>query len=336
MTRSAIESRIEPIGVYPTPVERLTALGTSSTTLWVKRDDLTNPVYGGNKVRKLERLLFEACRRGKRRIVTVGAAGSHHVLATTLFGGRAGFEVDAILTPQRATPHVAENLRADLGLGAHLHTARTYPGAALGMLLRAGRDAYLVPVGGSNLVGSLGYVDAAFELANQVKSGALPEPDAVVVTVGSGGTAAGITAGLALAGLRSVVIGVLVSSPAFFVGLWTRRLARQAFWHRARETGTMVRTDPGRRLELTARWLGAGYGEPTDEGRKAMAVAADQGLSLDLTYTAKCFAAALDCVQSARFKNVLYWHTLSSAPLAPLLEEAPDAVPPELARLLRQ
>jgi len=331
VTRSAIANdRIVPIGVYPTPVERIEKLG-----LWVKRDDLTNPDYGGNKVRKLERLLFEARRRGKRRIVTVGAAGSHHVLATALFGARAGFEVDAVLTPQRSTPHVTENLRADLGLGARLATARTYPGAALGMLARSGRDAYLVPVGGSNGVGALGYVDAAFELADQIEAGELPEPDAVVVTVGSGGTAAGLAAGFALAGIRATVVGVLVSAPAFLVAFWTRRLARHVFRQRARGAGALVRADPSSRLELTARYLGAGYGEPTDAGRHAMSVAADVGLSLDLTYTAKCFAAALDCVHSARFSNVLYWHTLSSAPLAPLLEKAPVDVPPKLAKLLR-
>jgi len=332
VTQSAKD--IVSLGVYPTPVERLPTLGTDKTALWVKRDDLTNPVYGGNKVRKLERLLFEARRREKKRIVTVGAAGSHHVLATALFGAREGFAVDAVLTPQRETPHVVENMRADLALGARLFTARTYPGAALGMLLHGGRDAYLVAVGGSNVVGALGYVDAAFELADQIAAGALPEPDAVVVTVGSGGTAAGLAAGFALAGLRATVIGVVVSAPAFAIRFWTRRLAREVFWRRAHAEGKLVRTDPARRLELPARWLGAGYGEPTEEGRRAMAVAADVGLALDLTYTAKCFAGALHYVQSARFSNVLYWHTLSSAPLAPLLEKAPD-VPARLGRLLR-
>ena len=330
MTQSAI-------GNYPTPVERLAGLGTAKTTLWVKRDDLTNPTYGGNKVRKLERLIAEARRRGKRRLVTVGAAGSHHVLATALFGGRAGLEVDAVLVPQLRTPHVAEDLRADVALGAHLFTARTYAGAALGMIAHARRDAYVVPMGGSNVVGALGYVDAAFELADQVKAGALPEPDAIVVTVGSGGTAAGLAAGLRLAGLRSELVGVVVAAPAFFVRFWTRRLARAAFWRHARDHGLAVRSAPARALTFTSSYLGAGYGEPTEAGVKATAIAADAGLSLDATYTAKCFAAALDYVQSARFERVLYWHTLSSAPLAPLLEGAPDeaALAPALRRLLR-
>ena len=332
MTQSAI-----PIGSYPTPIERLATLGTAKTTLWVKRDDLTNPTYGGNKVRKLERLIAEAQRRGKSRVVTVGAAGSHHVLATALFGKRAGLEVDAILVPQRQTAHVLENLRIDAALGARLFTARTYAGAALGLVAHAGRDAYVVPMGGSNVIGSLGYVDAAFELAEQVKAGAMPEPDAVVVTVGSGGTAAGLAAGLRLAGLRARLIGVVVAAPPLFVRFWTRHLARAAFWHHANEKGLQIKTAPARGIEFTSRYLGAGYGEPTEAGAKATEIAAGVGLELDATYTAKCFAATLDYVQSARFEHVLYWHTLSSAPLAPLLAGAPEeaALAPALRKLLR-
>src|SRR5271165_3541870 len=95
-------------GRYPTPVGRLSPLSTDRSELWVKRDDLTNPEYGGNKVRKLERLLARALERGARRIVTVGAAGSHHVLATAIFGRRVGLEVEAVLVPQPGTGHAAE------------------------------------------------------------------------------------------------------------------------------------------------------------------------------------------------------------------------------------
>src|SRR5271165_3657520 len=105
------------LGRYPTPVERLDELSGQESSLWVKRDDRTNEIYGGNKVRKLEWLLADARARGARRVVTVGAVGSHHVLATTYFGTKEGFEVEAILVPQPATAHALEVLRADLGLG---------------------------------------------------------------------------------------------------------------------------------------------------------------------------------------------------------------------------
>src|SRR5436305_12444626 len=103
------------VGVYPTRVERLESLG-----MWVKRDDLTSPIYRGNKVRKLERLIPEALARGKKRIITVGAAGSHHVLATAVYGARAGLEVEAAVVPQPRTDHVVDNMRADLAAGATL------------------------------------------------------------------------------------------------------------------------------------------------------------------------------------------------------------------------
>jgi D-cysteine desulfhydrase len=314
------------IGVYPTRVERLEKLG-----VWVKRDDLTSPIYGGNKVRKLEHLIPEALRRGKKRIITVGAAGSHHVLATSIFGARAGLSVEAALVPQRRTEHVVRNLRADLAAGATLRPVRTYPGAVVSMLAHAGRDAYLVTVGGSNVIGSLGYVDAARELVAQIAGGELPSPDAIVVTVGSGGTAAGLVAGLALAGVKTTVVGVVVSSPAWIVKLMTRRLVRATY---AAAGGKDPRALADVRLELVTTELGRGYGEPTDSARRALEIGKDAGLKLDLTYTAKCFAGALACVQSARFENVLYWHTLSSAPLEPLLERAPE-LPPTFGRLLR-
>jgi 1-aminocyclopropane-1-carboxylate deaminase/D-cysteine desulfhydrase-like pyridoxal-dependent ACC family enzyme len=319
-------------GTYPTPVERLDALCRGDAQLWVKRDDLTHPLYGGNKVRKLERLLEEARARGKKRLVTVGAAGSHHVLATTVFGRRAGFEVDAVLVPQRRTLHVVANLRADLAQGLRPVMARTYVGAAIGALLRWRRDAYLIPMGGSNVVGSMGYVDAARELEAQVVAGAMPEPDWIVVTVGSGGTAAGLAAGLALTTLRTRVLGIMVAPPAFAVGALTRWLARRC--HK-RASGQSPRDAAGR-LTLRVDYMGAGYGEPTVRGEDAEQRAAEVGLALDPTYTAKTFAAALDEVDrtGAAKRVLLYWHTLSSAPLGPLLADAP----PESAldrRLLR-
>jgi D-cysteine desulfhydrase len=314
------------IGHYPTPVEHHAKLG-----LWVKRDDLTSPVYGGNKVRKLERLIPEALRRGKKRIITVGAAGSHHVLATAIHGGQAGLGVEAALVPQRRTDHVVRNLRADLAAGATLRPVRTYVGAGFSAVWHGGRDAYLVPMGGSNVVGSLGYLDAVNELAEQVRAGELPEPDAIVVTVGSGGTAAGIVAGLALAGLKTTVVGVVVANPVWFVAGWTRRLVRAVY---AAAGGREPRTLRGR-LTLVTSQLGRGYGEPTDAARRALDLGAAEGLKLDLTYTAKCFAGALEYMQNTRTSNVLYWHTLSSAPLDALLEGAPAEVPPALERLLR-
>ncbi|CAN5207645.1 pyridoxal-phosphate dependent enzyme [soil metagenome] len=306
-------------GSYPTPVERMDGLSTPRSTLWVKRDDKTSALYGGNKVRKLEHLVAEAKRRGKKRILTIGAAGSHHVLATALFAAREGLAVDAVVVPQRYTAHVGMNLRADLAAGATLRPTWGYVTVPFAVAAAWTRESYFVPMGGSNVIGSMGYVSAAEELADQVRAGVLPEPDVAVVTLGSGGTVAGLAAGFAKVGLKTRVIAVVVAGPAF-VGAWmASRLARSCY---VRAGGT-DRATMKRRILATSKYLGGGYGIPSAEGDSATARAKAHGLALDPTYTAKCFAAALDVVARGEHRNVLYWHTLSSAPMAPLLENAP-------------
>jgi 1-aminocyclopropane-1-carboxylate deaminase/D-cysteine desulfhydrase-like pyridoxal-dependent ACC family enzyme len=283
--------------------------------MWVKRDDLTSPRYGGNKVRKLERVLEAALARGAQRIVTVGAAGSHHVLATAIYAADLGVGVDAVLVPQPRTTHAVENLRA-IAARARIFPASSFPDAGTVVVDRIACGAYYVPPGGSNHAGSLAYADAAGELIAQVERGELPEPSVVVVTLGSGGTAAGLAAGFAAAKRDTRVLAVTVSQPAFWVARQARRLA----------AGCLAELSPGTpktalSLEIVDRYLGPGYGHATPEGTRAAASAARFGITLDGTYTAKTFAAACDL--SAESDPVLYWHTLSSAPMAPLLEGAP-------------
>ena len=317
------------VGTYPTPIESLPSLSTKSSALWIKRDDKTHPLYGGNKVRKLELLIPDALARGKKRIVTIGAAGSHHVLATTVFGVRAGLTVEAMLVPQRRTAHVEESLRADLTQGLVAHAARTFLGAGLGLYTRSRGDGYMVPMGGSNVVGSMGYVQAARELATQVRAGAMPEPDWVVVTVGSGGTAAGLAAGLAAEGLATRVLGVIVATPPFAVRWLTRHLMRRCYARAGGRDPSALRD----RIVFTTAYLGEGYGEPTQKGESALSIAAELGIHLDPTYTAKTFAAALDHVNAGGGPTVLYWHTLSSAPMDPLVSNL--ELPPRLRALLK-
>ena len=278
-------------------------------------------MYGGNKVRKLERLLGAAAGGGAERIVTVGAVGSHHVLATAVFARRMGIGVDAVLVPQPRTGHALLDLRADLAQGVVVVPASTYPEAAVHIAARLVRAEYAyIPVGGSNLAGALGYVDAARELAAQVRAGLLPEPDLAVVTLGSGGTVAGLAAGFVLEKMRTRVLAVTVAEPPFLVARAARRLAVACVRHEGDETTTSHVLE---RIEVDERWLGPGYGFATAPGEQAMAAAAKVGLTLDQTYTAKTFAAALDAVAARRAETILYWHTLSSAPMDPLCKERP-------------
>jgi 1-aminocyclopropane-1-carboxylate deaminase/D-cysteine desulfhydrase-like pyridoxal-dependent ACC family enzyme len=309
------------------------SLSTRENDFWVKRDDLTHAVYGGNKVRKLERLIADARARGATRLVTIGAAGSHHVLATTYFGRRAGLDVEAVLVPQPSTSHVLDVLRADIALGLRAFPVGSWSAAPLAFALRVAAGSSPITVGGSSVSGSMGYVDAARELSVQVQRGDLPEPDVCVVALGSGGTAAGLAAGFAAAGMKTCVVGVCVSSPAWALHLVSLFLARAC----ARRSGLGTPLASMRsRLRMDRRFLGAGYGYPTAAGTEATAVALGAaGLVLDPTYTAKTFACALWHVRARRARHVLYWHTLSSAPMAPLLEGAPawDALDPTLRRL---
>lgn len=322
------------LGTFPTSVERLAGASTAHVDVWVKRDDRSGERYGGNKVRKLEPVLFEAKRKGKKRLLTVGAAGSHHVLATTLYGTIHGFRVAAVLVPQPTSPHVEENLRAGLGLGLEAHRACGYADTPLQVLAHMSLETAFVPLGGSSVVGTLGYVSAALELAEQVGRGEIPEPDLIVTALGSGGTVAGLAVGLEASGLRTRVLGVAVSSPAAMHAAMMRNLVKRA-------SKRVPGVDPKHalaRVTVDAERIGAGYGHATRAGDEATAIALAQGLVLDPTYTAKSFAGLLaerDARErKATSSTLLFWHTLSSVPLAKLLEGAPARIEGDLASLL--
>lgn len=312
--------------VRPTPIERF-----GDERLWVKRDDRIAPVYGGNKVRKLERLFGAARASGKSRVLTIGAAGSHQVVATALYGRREGFEVEAVLVSQPASEHSRRNLRVALAHGLHPIVAASWTAAPAVAAAHLRRDTYFVPLGGSNALSSLGFVDAAHEVAAQVAAGVMPEPDVVVVATGSGGTAAGLAVGFEAAGIRTRVTGVAISQPVPVVSHLARRLAKKtgelAGLPRARVASAVER------LDVERRWLGRGYGYATPEGSAAISEALERGLALDETYTAKAFACALALAREGR-GDILFWHTLSSAPMEPL-EAGSAELPRDLERLFR-
>jgi 1-aminocyclopropane-1-carboxylate deaminase/D-cysteine desulfhydrase-like pyridoxal-dependent ACC family enzyme len=309
-------------------VQRLTDLSQPGCEFWIKRDDLTSPRYGGNKVRKLEYVLGEARAQGKTELLTAGAAGSHHVLATTLFGKEHGFDVRAVLIGQPRSAHAEENLRAGLSLGLVAHASRDAL-VPLALARRYRRSTYFVQVGGSSVLGAMGYVDAARELATQVRAGQMPMPDIIVVTLGSGGTAAGLAAGLALEGMPTKVLGVAVVGPTPLFVSYTHLLARRCL------QGEAAKARRALHLETTTRWLGQGYAHPTPEGERAVKIAAEAGVVLDSTYTGKSFAAALALVSRREAGVVLHWNTLSSvAPPVPD-DGRRGAVPRELAGLFR-
>jgi D-cysteine desulfhydrase len=283
-----------PLGSGPTPVRRLD--GLAGTEVWLKDDGAYGDgAWGGNKVRKLEWILGEAGRRGASTILTFGALGTNHGLATALYGREHGLRVVLALVDQPVDGHVAAQLERLETSGAVIHRTRTKARtvAALPWLLARYRRPYLLPAGGSSPVGALGYVEAALEIAGQVEAGAIPPPACVVVAMGSGGTAAGLMAGLALGGLQARVLGVVVNDS---LPLDERTITRLA----TRTTRLLRRRGarapfPLAPLEVTRSQLGSGYGHPTEQSRAAAALARERcGLALDPVYTAKAMAAVLE------------------------------------------
>jgi D-cysteine desulfhydrase len=297
----------------PTPVRELAGLG-----VWVKEDGaFGSGGWGGNKVRKLEWLIPDARRRGRRSILTFGGLGTNWGLATALYAREHGIETALALVDQPVDDHVRAQLARLEASGARIHRTHTKARtvAALPWLIarnaRGGRPPYLLPAGGSSPVGALGYVEAALEIAAQVEAGSLPEPAHAVVPVGTGGTAAGLALGFQLAGLRTRVAGVVVNDQLRLDQPVFARLARRtaALLERRGARFGRLRLEPDM-LDLTREEIGAGYGHRTDAATRAAALAAEERLALDPVYTAKAMAGLLALRAEGRLAGpVLFVHT---------------------------
>lgn len=330
-----------PLGVFPTPVEPLDGVAAE---LWVKRDDVSGPRYGGNKVRTLEALFGQAQAAGATRIWATGAVGSNHALATVLYARDAGFEPGVMLFPQPASACARENLVATLGQRPAVRALWSWASVPFAIVSeRRRRGSYVMVPGGATPVGALGYVSAALEVAFQIAAGELPEPRRVVVGVGSTCTSAGLLAGFTIAariGLLAtppLVVGVRVTpwpvTSAFrVVGLAVRTAALVA------ELAGDARLAASRgelagRLRVVGGFIGRGYGYPTEAGRAAAEIfRAAGGPPLDSCYSAKVGAGLLAPRGGLTDGPTLFWATKSSRPLP--AEEAPAPPPARFEKWL--
>jgi 1-aminocyclopropane-1-carboxylate deaminase/D-cysteine desulfhydrase-like pyridoxal-dependent ACC family enzyme len=332
------------LGSYPTPLRRLSGPPEAEHDIWIKDDGHTASMYGGNKVRKLERLLAVARRRDASRLLTLGAAGSHHVLATCLFGRAVGLPTHAVLTPQPWTPHAEATLRAGLNAGLSAAPATSYLDALVQLRRQRRPGDFVIGPGGCGAEGTWAYCLALDELQAQLAEQGVDSLEAIVVAAGSGSTAAGILAGILRTGAARRVIAVQVApNPALRSMIVSQAL--YASWRYGQRANPL---DALRSLSIDSAFIGQGYGHPSLPGEQASELARSFGLGLEPTYTAKAFAATLSWARQAAQPNegcklrlhqrrtYLYWHTLSSAPLAALLEGAPKTLPNELAALLRK
>ncbi|MCG8673181.1 MAG: pyridoxal-phosphate dependent enzyme [Pseudomonadales bacterium] len=311
----ALESVVEVqrSALLPTPVQRLKI----NDNAWIKRDDLTHTEYGGNKIRKLEFILADAKRQGAKRIVTFGAIGTNHGVATAMMCQQFGLSCVIYLFDQPVTDTVKQNLRLMQAYGAQL----IYKGSLFNTVLsyylsplRAKSDSYFLFAGGSNLYGTLSFVNAAFELRNQIDRGECPQPSTIVCPVGSSATLAGLTFGCQLAGLDVQVKGIRVAPEKLgpFAACTTETvyaLMKEAYVFLKKHAGIPV-PKPQQPI-LIGDYYGDGYGVATEKGTAAIETFRAENIKLEQTYTAKAAAAFLDELV-ANNQPVLYWDTYNS------------------------
>jgi D-cysteine desulfhydrase len=324
----------------PTPVEN-TKFDTprGSRCIAVKRDDISSPHYGGNKIRKLEYIFWRALDRGAKRVATFGAAGSNHALATAVLAKQVGLECTCFLAHQKNTPKVplALNMHRLLGTEIVRHGGSVDQLALFRRYLQ-NRHTWVVPLGGSSWLGAVGFVSAGLELAQQVRDGELPCPDRIYIATGTMGTTAGLALGLAAAGLPTEVHAVCVVEERFGNPVMLDRLIQK--------TARMLnRLDPSFdedmaekvRLVWRGEFLAGGYAVFDERTSYAVQAARDDlGLALETTYTGKAMATLLHDLQQRDYSSeqYLFWNTHNSREL-PVTADKPeslDNIPEEFLR----
>jgi D-cysteine desulfhydrase len=322
------------LGVFPRAglLDGITAVQPlpGADGIWIKRDDLSASDFGGNKIRKLDLLLAQAQADGRRELLAFGYSGSNFVAATAWHGRKLGLSTQAVLLPQADAPYVADNLATGLHAGAQLHLAHS-TGTAVACaallsaqcLLRRGRVPLWIPPGGSSPLGTLGFVNAAFELKAQIDAGLMPVPARLYVAFSSMGTVAGLAIGLALAGLPTRIEAVQVVGPEFASATKLERLV-------SRTLQLLRRTDPSacppRTAEVRIRneFYGSGYAMASAATKAAMQrFESASGAHSDSAYSGKAIAALYADHDSGQLRGpTLYWHTFNAharpAGVAPL------------------
>jgi D-cysteine desulfhydrase family pyridoxal phosphate-dependent enzyme len=294
----------------PTPVEELPRLSEvlGGPRLFIKRDDLTGLAFGGNKTRKLEFLVAEARDQGAQTLISGGALQSNHCRQTAAAAARFGFKCILVLSGDEPKQATANRLLDELFGAEIVHVAdrkdrdrilqETFDRAATD-----GIKPYLVPYGGSNSTGALGYAFAMKELLEQNLN-----PDWIVFATSSGGTHAGLLLGQRVFGYEGKVLGISIDESEE----WLKQ--------NVSELASLTSEKLGKRIEFTsddvlanAAYCSAGYGVLTEQEREAIRLFATcEGLLLDPVYTGRAAAGMIDLIRKGFFKKddtVLFLHT---------------------------
>ena len=308
----------------PTPLEPMRRLSKElGVEIWIKRDDCTGMSTGGNKTRKLEFLMAEAEAQGADTVLTQGATQTNHGRQTAAFAAALGMKCHILLEDRTGYADPNYNHNGNVLL-EHLHGATTekFPGGPdmpaemnkVAEKLRAeGRNVYVIPGGGSNPTGALGYVNAAFEMVSQANDRGL-KIDRLVHATGSSGTQAGLVTGMCAMNAQIPVLGIGTRAPqpkqeqmVFDLALRTAEKLNCA--------GVVKRED----VVANTDYVGDGYGLPTASGIEAIQMFAElDGILLDPCYSAKGAAGLIDLARKGHFKDqrIVFLHTGGAAALA--------------------
>jgi L-cysteate sulfo-lyase len=309
----------------PTPLEPMPRLSKllGGPQLWIKRDDCTGLAGGGNKTRKLEFLMGQALADGADTIITQGATQSNHARQTAAIAAKCGLRCELILEDRVGTDSEDYNFNGNVLLdhlvGARLHytSAGTDMNAAMAELAKSleqeGRKCYVIPGGGSNATGALGYVNAALELAQQANDRGLVI-DCLVHATGSAGTQAGLVAGMVGARTNIPVLGVGVRAPDPVQHANVLKLANATTEHMG--LGAIVAAED---VQVNCGYVGEGYGLSTPASIEAIEILAQtEGVLLDPVYSAKGMAGLIDLVRRGHWtadQNIVFLHTGGSQAL---------------------
>ena len=304
------------------PMPQLTRL-LDGPTLWIKRDDCTGLAGGGNKTRKLEFLMADALEQGADTIITQGATQSNHARQTVAIATKLGLDCHILLEDRTGSEDVDYvyngNVMLDQLFGGQL---RKYPGGTdmnaameeLATKLKAeGKKPYIIPGGGSNEIGALGYVNCALELLGQANDRGL-RIDHLVHATGSAGTQAGLVAGLYGSNSQIPVLGIGVRVPREQQETNVFRLAERTA-EKLGIPGAIKRED----VVANCDYVGEGYGIPAESTLEAIELfARHEGILLDPVYSGKGAAGLIDLIRKGHFKkgeNIVFLHTGGSQAL---------------------
>jgi L-cysteate sulfo-lyase len=309
----------------PTPLEPLERLSDylGGPKVWIKRDDCTGLAGGGNKTRKLEFLIADALAKGADSVITQGATQSNHTRQTAAIAARQGLSCYILLEDRTASKDIDYNYNGNVlldelcGASLSMRPNGTDMNAAMQELAQEiegnGMKPYIIPGGGSNPIGALGYVNAALELLYQANEKSL-RIDELVHGTGSAGTQAGLVTGMAACNSGIPVLGIGVRAAHYAQFNSVLRLAQQTATHMG-ISGAVSESD----VHVNCNYVGEGYGIPSEATLEAIKLLAKmEGILLDPVYSGKAMAGLIDLIRQGRYKkdqNVVFLHTGGSQAL---------------------